>query len=359
LICAWLGEDSDSRATWVLLLVQLPNLYLFWRLHANGVSEKVVASPYWNIVAMVCGVLAAGIFWYLVSALYYWTYPFKTFQRSARTLLFPRWSLFLGGPLKPGDEERDTIEVVQSSDLFNRPMEWLFRWIARLGPGYAEKTDAPLWEAHRLTALGVVGYFYVYLFLLPITAPLPWVAGGRVALAAATLLFALLAAMFLRTSIPKGKKKTRRFRASQAGFLVFMIALTGYEIMFTFFPSNLLPIGFDPPLQFFPVLGSVAVLITFLCLALAGAAFYLDRFSIPVITLLVMLSVVTHLAFGHFHIYGGEHYFRANPRNIATLPTPPELIKARCKGVDPCSLIVVTATGGGMHAAVWSSSVLV
>ena len=359
----WLGERSNDKALWVLLGAQAPNIYLFWRLHRNSFSECVpLAHNGMDLLGFFVGIWAALAFWYLINSLYYWTFPFSTFQRSAHTLLFPRAWFWLGPAIPPMPTFLDSIEglgTVHSPHL-SAPTEWVFKCMASLGGvGYRDRVGAPLWEGHRLLSIGFAGYLGVYLALWPITAPLPEVLGTRLALGATALLLMLLAGALNHASPIPRAIRTRRFQRVMVFALILLACIICILFLRTFSSigphiPNWLAFYFLPPLQFFPVLGSVAVLLTLITFVLSGVAFYLDRFALPVITPIVLLIAFTHGTSKK----SGESYFNAVRVKKSALLTPADIISKRCTSKLPCNLIVVTATGGGIHASVWTATVL-
>jgi hypothetical protein len=357
-----LGEDSESKVLLVLALAQAPTVYLIFRLHGNSKAEGVpLAVCGDDIRYMAYGVLVAVVFWYLVTVVYYWTFPFERFHRSARTLLYPRWCFGLGRPLSLGAKPVDNIECCSSPYSFiSVPIEWCFSRIAALGKGYHDLPGGPLWEAHRLATIGFVGYLAVYICLFPFTAPLPQVIGNRIMLGLGAAALAALALAFAFADIPPIYPKTRRWKwAIVIIFGMLAAVLLGMLLVVSFVPVRLQP-WFCPPFLFFPVVGSVAVLTTMVSFFLGGTGFFLDRFSLPVLSALVIVVALFHQIFSR----GDDHYFRAQQFNESrpkpTLLSPTEILHERCPDdKKPCSIIVVTATGGGMHAAVWSSTVLV
>ncbi len=129
----------------------------------------------------------------------------------------------------------------------------------------------------------------------------------------------------------------------------------------------------------FPILASVTIMVTQGCWTLAGIAFFADRYRVPVLTTIVLLAFLPRIS----GLYGDheEHYFStisysksgtnfANhpglgeteiKRRLETLvPSPAEILNARLSDhpEQDQPLIIVTATGGGIHASAWTSAVL-
>lgn len=389
LLTSWLGYGdpnpavpggyfySDRRALIVMLAAQVPNVYLFYRLFENSYLGDVRFSTQlpWLVVGSIVGFTLALFFWWLVSILYYWSYPYSTFKRPARTLLFPRWCF----GLPPNNLASDTIERCgRLGGFLGRFLNLVFSLLPRLSPsGYSDADPSPagalaftvarhnwlrlqLWEGHRLATIGLFGSIAIYIFLFPMTAPLPQPWGIRVALILAIGLFGLLYQAFVSIHISPASPKSLRWRSFliQFSILAILILCVWFAASWvTHSHPRWIELWFRPPLQFFPVMGSVAVLLTFICFTLAALAFFLDRFSFPVLT-----SVILVVAFLHYLFPKGEdHYYAARLQNQSVpLLTPKQIVHQRCP--DPskdCSLIVLTASGGGMHAAVWASSVFI
>jgi len=118
----------------------------------------------------------------------------------------------------------------------------------------------------------------------------------------------------------------------------------------------------------------VLVLLTLISLALAGIAFYVDRIHLPVglafATLILLLHGGTSLLYRMPGLYwnprfGGfsDHYFEVlNHGSKPELATPADILANRtCVAQNsrvPCPIIIVSATGGGIHAAAWTTLML-
>lgn len=179
---------------------------------------------------------------------------------------------------------------------------WLRRALARLGPGYDDPADRRLAEGHA-RALGSLGLF-----------GLGYAAVGRA---------------FHPDAAPDG-------------------CLSALRIV-------------DGGLCF-PALGYLVVAASLGAWLLAAAAFWLDRYAVPV----VPLVVVAALALGA--VADADHVYRTLPRPAATGPaaaavdaplTPADVARAVAarQGAAP-RLVVVAASGGGSAAALWTATVL-
>jgi len=102
-----------------------------------------------------------------------------------------------------------------------------------------------------------------------------------------------------------------------------------------------------------PTLAYLLLLVTVACWALAGAAFFLDRYRVPLLLPAVALVALTG-ARG-----GSDHYFQLQPSWVEPPVSPAEALAAHPAGSPPPSgAILVAASGGGIQAAAWTVRVL-
>jgi hypothetical protein len=342
-----LGTESDAWAGPVLLFFQLPGVIVLFRLHRNAFIESAYPHTYGylrSFAGTLAGVVAAFIFWWIIDGFYYWTYSYDNSKLPARTLLFPRWWLGL-----PKWDQATSKATSLEMDPFNLEdklplIPGIFSFIGHLGPGYGDEKGR-IWPGHRLAILAFIGYLAVYAFLFPLTAPSPQHYGYYVAFFAAALLFVCLALALYQSDSSSHRPKLR--------MLVILVLLLA---VFAIVPTIIFP-----PFSFqgFPVLGSVLVLVTMLAFIFSSLAFWADRHRIPVFTTFILYILLIHLS-----PWGGDHYFRVRPRDASySQPLKPDEIFAHrsCTPVKfdaPCPIIVVVATGGGIHAASWTATVL-
>lgn len=102
----------------------------------------------------------------------------------------------------------------------------------------------------------------------------------------------------------------------------------------------------------FPAIGHLLTAMTLLALVLPALSFQLDLYRIPPSVALVLVLLPLHLVSDH------DHYFAAPPPSRAPTRTPEQALAQRFAGHDEPILVVVTASGGGGQAAVWTSRVL-
>jgi len=148
-----------------------------------------------------------------------------------------------------------------------------------------------------------------------------------------------------------------RLAPGHVGLLLYTTAfLTWYGINYhSATGQQPMPTEMSPYPALFFILLSV-LLITYL---LAGFAFYLDRYRIPVV-LVVILATLTL-----YGISGTDHYYELNPapqRDVASVaPSMNEVLdawKLPPGKDDKRTLVVVDASGGGIQASAWSAQVL-
>lgn len=102
----------------------------------------------------------------------------------------------------------------------------------------------------------------------------------------------------------------------------------------------------------FPAIGYVLTLLTLLALLLPALSFLLDLYRIPPLVALVVVLLPLHLVGDH------DHYFAAPSPTRVPASTPAQALERRFADQREPILVVVTASGGGGQAAVWTSRVL-
>jgi hypothetical protein len=114
-----------------------------------------------------------------------------------------------------------------------------------------------------------------------------------------------------------------------------------------------------------PVLAYLEFLILSVIIVIAGAAFYLDRYRIPVLPAVVIYSIAISMSFGS----RTDHYWFASipPNKTAVFPYFSDGVKEwlatyKSKPVltynNKPVVVVVCASGGGIEAAAWTAQVL-
>ena len=103
-----------------------------------------------------------------------------------------------------------------------------------------------------------------------------------------------------------------------------------------------------------PAIAFLLLLALVFCGPLAGATFFFDRFRIPTLTLIALLVFLAH------GTRGAQHFFTLldGPAGVRILE-PADVLSAHPPGSPvPRAAVVVSASGGGTQAAVWTARVL-
>jgi hypothetical protein len=363
--------NDQGRWEWTALLVsQLPNGFVYLYLTWNAISSRVPMGEVF--FGLLIGTAVAIVLWWVANAWYYLTYePVRASekvvfqQNAARTLLFPR-PLF--GLAKPGDlfdQEQKTLEAA-SSWLKASPLS---RWLRRLAgllhtPGYVDP-DGHIYEGHVFSALAALVFLGIYLLLWPLAAPVPVLRWSLAALGLLGLVAAGLVWLLWKDDSPARSKALRTWKIGLTGAVVAFVA----SIALLYFLTNA---------ERFPILATLLIVAMALCWALCGISFFFDRYRLPVITVVLVLTIAPRLM--HFDrsiswdkgpAWGDgqeEHYLsttQAAPES-GCVPTPKDILLDRLSvsAGEPDNaeqdrpLIIVTATGGGLHASAWTAAVL-
>lgn len=337
--------DDGIRFEWVApVAAQANNAIVFWYFLHNGSNEGVDTAQI--SAGFGYGILLAFAFWYVVNVLYYLTYRPAPASRmavavgrpAARTLLFPRSWFFLGS----SPRSKNFGDALELADLAVS-----FDWVKRLFqvPGYRWAPDGDLYECHYFSLLAACSFYLLFWVLWPITAPVP-VPGWAMIFVILYLVFGLAVIALVLTA-----------KAAQGTAAV----LWGWKAFLTI---TILAIGFSVPLLYhledaerFPTLALILILVVSSSWTLGAVAFFADRYRVPVLTTILVLLAIPRI----FHWDAGreEHYLSTSTRAAqANLPTPQQILDAKLQQFPGQPLIIVTSTGGGIHAAAWTTAVL-
>ena len=345
---SWLFGSSKTPAVWwSLALAQIPTVItLCYVAHITLIEgEAAFPLPYLHYhssrviwLYFGIGILAALFFWYAVSLFYHWTYTEPLGNdvgpNGAKPLIFPQ--KFFG--------DLDNAPRPLLAKLLERPLRYLARFTY---PGFAPGPDGPLWELHFLAFVSLVGFLLLYVFLYPLTAPVPREADLRIGKIVACIIALLFIAGVAFTP-------TRGHSKWATPVKYFFIAIAVALAMTFCISASLFMRGIGTERDL-PVLASIVILCSFMLWAFAGLAFLLDRYRVPVLTALLVIIFFPKLV----HLTYGEHYFLAETRiNTDVIPPSPDQALA-IRSHDPSDpLVVITATGGGIHAAAWTTEIL-
>lgn len=401
IVCAYgkerFGTDPPSALEvgrtmrWsTFLFAQVPGLILMLRIALNARVEGEV--PLSTIVVwMVAGAWGAFIFWVVVAILYYWTYQ-PTYKRVVTAKTTAKAFLIPDAPYLRLDE----MEALPNPPVASLVRNVLTR-VSALGEGYqredekdpknggAISSEHKLHSGHSIALFLFFGYLALYIGLMGITSPrpLPLVESITRSLVALVVLIATISYFVGRKSPGAGEQAvpvpptaktdavsvpvenvsleapqtgdhapqpSREERTSHPSWYNW---LSRFAVVFQFFVA--IVIFIQPRSErSFPVVASVFVLFTFATLALAGLAFWADRFRIPVLTLALLV-----IAGANIRPMRADHQFEGVELAKAPPPqTPDAVFTAMEPGGKVRPLIIVTATGGGIHAAMWTAEVL-
>lgn len=332
--------NDEREHEWIAPVVsQLNTAIVFWYFFSNGSSELVPLSEIAK--GLGAGVVFAFLFWYAVNAFYYLTYRADPHRADAvaRTLLFPRsWLLLSHGETR--NRAGDALESASTATWFDG--------VARIYPvpGYRWPPRGDLYEGHYFAMIAAIGFFALYWMLWPLTAPLtiafwPWVSVALYFLGG----LAVVAVVF--TASP-GRS------ADAASLTAWKIALA---VAILFFAAAIPALYIFDDAERFPIFALVLILVIGAVWALGAIAFFADRYRIPVLTLVILAIAIPRYA----GVYSGdeEHYLSTASRQAEpNLPTPEELLEKKLASDPNRPLIVVTSTGGGIHAAAWTTAIL-
>jgi hypothetical protein len=100
-----------------------------------------------------------------------------------------------------------------------------------------------------------------------------------------------------------------------------------------------------------PALAFLLLFVIVMCWALGALAFFLDRYRVPLLSGIAILSLATTFAPQSDHIY------RVEPRGTPYRMKPSDVVRKRAAGGKNRIILVATA-GGGIQAAAWTARVL-
>jgi hypothetical protein len=336
----WLLANDRREYEWVApVACQLNTLIVFEYFLTNGPHEGVSAAEIAQ--GLVYGVLLSVVFWFAVNALYYLTYqPASPTHPVARTLVFPRSWLLLSRHGKTASFG-DVLEQSRQPLPLHK-LAWLFPI-----PGYRWPPRGSLYEGQYFSVLSAGAVFALYLVLWPLTAPVlvptlyAWTAIGLyLVLGLAVIVDVLLA----KAGRPQDRARLRIWKA----------LLAAAVLLFT---AAIPCLYYQADAERFPVLALILILVIGVVWALGAIAFFADRFRVPVLTTLIVFMVIPRM----LHLDNGQemHYLSTSLRDQqATMPTPADILNSRLDQDETQPLIVVTSTGGGIHAAAWTTAVL-
>jgi hypothetical protein len=378
------GANFEARA---VVLALIPTALMFVYVYFCATFEKIAG---WQAIAgLAVGTGMAALFWYFVNAWYYLAYErpcdvapnskLELGKNAARTILLPRRCFRLRMPQKDTalpSNGHVTLEDIQTSlrtNWISKKARKLADWARqRWGlPGYFYKDGQP-YEAHLFSFIAAIGFLALFWVLCPLTAPV----FSRWSLVALVVLFGIGILLISVVWSAKGDQANTCHHKTASTFnecdecrgnlsarvhkwkVSLTAMLGGFCVLVVIVWAN----SFS---ERFPTLAAVLLLMTLLAWGSAALAFFCDRFRVPVLTGLLLVAVLPRV----FHVYDWnlkslgpfeEHYVSTVPLNGGdALPTPAEILDAHLNKIhDGHPLIIVTSTGGGLHASAWTARVL-
>jgi hypothetical protein len=342
--------NDKGKLEWLALLIsQLPNGFVYLYLTWNAISSGV---PLGDVFfGLLLGSVVAVVLWWVANAWYYLTYePLNASEQvefkknAARTLLFPRPLFGLAKPGDAFDHEPKTLESA-SSWLRGSPLP---RWLRRLAgllntPGYVSP-EGHIYEGQVFSGLAAFVFLGIYLLLWPLTAPVP---SFRWSLTALGLLAVVAGVIVWFLWKDNSAVRSKALRVWKIGLTTAVFAFVAAIVLLYLLTSA----------ERFPILATILIVAMGLCWTLCGISFFFDRYRLPVVTVVLVVTIAPRL----MHWDGGqeEHYLsitQAEPGS-SCVPTPKDILLERLSDEDR-PLIIVTATGGGLHASAWTAAVL-
>lgn len=355
-----LGGHGGNKNKWALLalfLSQISTLVSFFWIRTLAERQGISASAIW--LGSLFGLLLAAFFWFVVNCVYIVLYDAEAYRPynsgacpkkdekdpdPAPIMLLPNWKFLnsiQGKKFQPGFMARKLLSLLST--------------LARIGgPGYVcERTNgkkgvsgAILWEGHIFATITFFALLVIYLLQWILAAPLRLSYGGNIAIASVVIAFFVGFGMARRRDV--GRLEIICCR------LCFGVLLAVIPIIITLLYSF-----FDA--QRFPVFAEVLLLFNLLLSLAAGAAFLLDRSRLPVLEVVVGIFLILNMA---YHPKSNDRYITLRERSTPApaLRSPADFIRNRApEAFDSAKsepIIIVTATGGGIHAAAWTAQIL-
>jgi hypothetical protein len=338
--------DTNATTMWrVLGAAHIPTYFALIYLGYNASWREQQTfklfreSTHYVWIFLALGVAAAILFWYLVSLFYMWTYK-------------PNGNVPPAALIFPGKLFGDTAEAIRPPriKLFE---SFVLHFLSKSYSGYAANAEGPLWELHFLSALALIGFFLLYLLLYPFTAPIFQLRPFSLPLVLLLLIVAALVWMVWNADTT-GSKWAPIVKSMFGAILVAVLVLYGSGIAYGWgIFRNATSVNRPNVLEMaFPTLASILVIATFTLWLFAGLGFFLDRYRIPVLSILLAGFLLP------IHWSKAEHYYSVEPLSgPAFPPSPAEVLQYRSNNLDQPD-IIVTAAGGGIHAAAWTAQVL-
>ena len=363
IVCAY-GADRFSTKPPVALDLSHKSMgwRVFWCAQIPGLlGLAYVAWRSWNemggykeiTIGLALGGCFAFVFWYLLALLYAYLHESSTninvfLLPHAPPPSTPRRFAPLSNLLEDATEAK--------SPGWSAILDSLFRWIARHGGrGYMDEAGN-LCSGQIFAILLFLGLVGLHIALAFVTYPLPRTLGfyfrhrlqrmlgpfGPFLGVSSIILFLvfIFLSLYLAVRLRQSEPRPRFAWVSPVAALLSAVCLACWIV-----------VAREPK---FPALATIVVLLTFFLWTVSGMAFAFDRFRIPTLAALTACIFFVHSFSTADHVYEPK----GAASTSAVVPTATEVLAKRPQAAGREPLIVVTATGGGIHSAYWTATVL-
>jgi hypothetical protein len=408
------GEDMRWRT---FLLAQLPGLVLLGYIGYISIKEAHELDILTDTVVTFVGIAAALAIWSAISIVYYWAHqsplehptqssgtkvslgarafflPHLLSRRFARRIYFsppPPFAKLLNNHFLTiaalyGPGYRDPSRPAQP--VTGRFASWLIPKLPCHSPklpGHPVQ-NYPLHSGYALNLTLAILLVGVYCAVFPLTAPVPIPFGTKLV----SVLFGLTALSWFGAFCWHYANADERERSQYTWIVWFAGSLPGVFLFYAPLGYFILHRGnWEGIIPAFPSIAPIVMLLIIVFWICSALAFLLDRFRIPVLSTAVVLILLANLiVYGggwiHNNLRAAEHPGLQLPiRALLFLipntkenlfdfactagctekqgepPLPAEILDSLSSVANPRPLIVITATGGGIHAGVWTAEVL-
>ena len=376
---ASLSVEPGKMGFKILIWSQIPGasllLYILW-LSLCDAENGGEPSRLFNVFSverlqifggMLIGILFAVLIWFVISWIYYLLHASSPGAEEIWEFTLP-YSPDGNNPISSLTKRVMEAAKTQKSPTESKaPNTGVAQ---KLGKGYSSSDGNGLGSGHSLAAAVVLGLSLLYFLVAYISFPLPGL--GRDFASVHGLLGAVR--WLLSWSDFTHRWLGRHLGGLWIGFAAFVVSgvlLMTYLRVRTRKPNRGAPylLGwivsgliwlFVARAPHYPALATIITLLILTASVLAGLSFFLDRFRVPAALLLMAIL------FSYKRLLPTDHVYET-PRpavlSVTAALSPRQLADAfvseRAKdssGDGP--IIVITATGGGIHAAYWTATVL-
>lgn len=359
----------------VLFWAQLPGFlllaYILWlSLCDAGIAVNAVLSPLhedtraYLLLGTLVGISEAALIWFVIAWIYHLLHSRSGEDEAIFEFVLPYHAQ--GSNIVSAFLRRTLGRAKQQTSPVGDSPSRLLSFTKELGSGYLSFDRKDVGSGHLLAAFVTAGFFLLYLTLAWITFPLP---GGAIHLGSGSVLGFIH--ILLSCCDRLHRWLSRELYGAWVGFLAFAFSLLSL-VLFLWRRTDgkragicltvsiicaicWISIAREPH---YPAIATILTLLMLFGSGLSGMGFFLDRFRMPAFLALVVLL------WGWKRIAPTDHVFvpQAVSQPSQRVPQPSDLgtrfIESKDSADPGGPIIIVTATGGGIHAAYWTAIVL-